>query len=203
MRRGFFLIVFVLVLAPLAASSLTVLQLNLEQLTALSDQVFVGRCASVVQERDSAGRPVQVITYDVEEMLKGEPAARVTFRQLGLTEEASDRQEVGGMTVVGIVREMPHYEVGEQSVVFLSEAGKLGLTAPVGLLQGKFVVQEVGGKKLVENGAGNRGLFIGWKESPKIKSLILTSKEKSLSKKNGGALPYGEFVSLVKKISTP
>ena len=190
MRRRFLLLfAFLAVSSP--AFSLTVLQLNLEQLTALSQKVFVGRCASVVQERDSAGRPVQVITYDVEEMIKGEPTARVTFRQLGLTGDSSDHQEMGDLTVVGVFRELPRYEVGEESVVFLSEEGRLGLAAPVGFMQGKFDVKVTDGKKTVVNGAGNRGLFIGWKKR---------LKEKNLVKQNGGELPLDNFVSLVKKL---
>ena len=132
-----------------------------------------------------------MITYDVEEMIKGEPTARVTFRQLGLTGDSSDHQEMGDLTVVGVFRELPRYEVGEESVVFLSEEGRLGLTAPVGLMQGKFDVKVTDGKKTVVNGAGNRGLFIGWKKR---------LKEKNLVKQNGGELPLDNFVSLVKKL---
>lgn len=194
------LLVFALLAVSIPAFSLTVLQLNLEQLTALSEKVFIGRCASVIQEKDSSGRPVQVITYDVEEMLKGEPAARVTFRQLGLADEGSDLQGLGGVTTVGVFRELPRYTAGEEAVVFLSEESRLGLTAPVGLMQGKFDVKAADGIKTVINGAGNRGLFIGWKGSPKFKSLSLTAKEKGLVKQNGGALPLDGFVSLVKKL---
>lgn len=202
MRRMFRLFSFVLsfLLLPVVAFPLTVLQLNLEQLTALSEKIFIGRCASVVSERDSAGRPIQVVTYDVDTMLKGEPAERVTFRQLGLADEGSGLQELGGVTTVGVFRELPRYTVGEEAVVFLSEEGRLGLTAPVGLMQGKFEVKTTDGEKTVVNGAGNRGLFIGRKESPKFKSLSLTAKEKRLVKQNGGLLPLDGFVSLVKKL---
>lgn len=182
---------------------LTVLQLNLEQLTGLSEKVFVGRCTDVQQEKDAKGRDVLKVTFDVEQMLKGAPEDRVTFRQLGLINGGDDFGTApADARVQSLDRDLPHYTVGEESIVFLSAPGGSGVTAPVGLDQGKFAVTESAGLKTVSNASGNRGLFIGADKSPKLKSLSLTSSDKSMMNANGGALPYDAFVSLVKKLAS-
>jgi hypothetical protein len=190
-----------LVSAPVWA--LTVLQLNLEQLTGLSEKVFVGRCVDVTQEKDAKGRTVQKVTFDVLQMLKGEPEKQVTFQQLGFVEGAAGLDAATDVQVQSLDRDLPHYQVGEESVVFLSAPGGSGITAPVGLGQGKFAVSGSGEAKTVVNAAGNRGLFIGANKSAKLKTMSLTSADKSLMAANGGALPYDAFVSFVKKLANP
>ncbi len=172
--------------ASASALALGVLQLNLEQLTALSEQVFVGRCVSVQQQKDNSGRPIQVVTFEVEEMLKGNSAKTITFRQIGYVSS----EKLGDAEASGIFREMPQYEIGEEAVIFLSAPSRLGLTAPVGLFQGKFdVTTDSFGVKQVVNGIGNRGLFMGWKGA-----------EKNLSTSQGN-ISYQDFISLVKKLT--
>ncbi|HEX5036399.1 MAG TPA: hypothetical protein VFX30_04510 [bacterium] len=202
MKRSLWLAAVALALSA-PAWALTVLQLNLEQLTGLSEKVFVGRCVDVAQEKDAKGRTVQKVTFDVLQTLKGEPEKQVTFRQLGFVESAAGLEAPTDVQIQSLDRDLPHYQVGEESIVFLSAVGGSGITAPVGLGQGKFTVSGTGASKTVVNGAGNRGLFIGADKSPKIKTLSLTSADKGLMKTNGQALPYDAFVSLVKKLATP
>lgn len=202
--RKIFLSFFLLVSVLLAqAFALTVLQLNLKQLTELSDQVFSGTCLSLRTTTDSAGRRVQYVTFQVNEMIKGPLAKKVTFKQLALAGTAVVQ---GQLQMDDLVREIPQYKVGEDAIVFLSAPGRLGLTAPVGLMQGKFVIeQDENGDKTVVNAMDNRGLFMGLKSSPAMKSMSLTSQEKLIvnSTNAGGPLPYAEFTSLVKKLSSP
>jgi hypothetical protein len=200
LRKVSFLVAGILLFAA-SAFGLTVLQLNLEQLTALAEKVFVGKCLSVESRTDSSGRPVQYVTFEVIEMLKGEPAAKVTFKQLGLSSPQEKDLSEEGITVQGVFREMPRYEAGEEALIFLSAESRLGFTAPVGLYQGKFRIDtDPSGTKSVVNGIGNRGLFIGWRKSPKFKSMTLTGSEKNLLNAGEGELPYPEFISLVKKL---
>lgn len=182
---GFFPLVFL----SHSLFGLTVLQLNLEQITALAEKVFVGRCVSVKEGKDPSGRLVQWVTFEVDEMLKGEEADRITFKQL-----ASDGPQMA---------ELPGYREGEAAIIFLSEESRLGFTAPIGLAQGKFEVKEGTQGKTVVNGLGNRGLFIHWKKSPRYKSMVLSSSEKKLVSSKAGAVPYDDFVSVVRKLSTP
>lgn len=199
-RKILFSLAFVL--AAAAASALTVLQLNLEQLTGLSDKVFAGRCVSVEGEKDAAGRNVTKVTFDVTENLKNTPEKQVTFRQIGLVDGGDDIGMRDGMRIEGLDRDLPRYEVGEEAIVFLSAPGNSGLTAPVGLSQGKFSVVADGSARSVVNGAGNRGLMIGASQSPKLKALATTSAGKKLTANNGGEIPYSDFVSLIKSLAS-
>lgn len=200
MKRSLWLSVLSLAFS-IPAWSITVLQLNLEQLTGLSEKVFDGRCVDIQQETDARGRNVQKVTFDVIEMLKGEPSAQITFRQIGLVDGGSDIG--GGVKIEGLDRDLPRYQLGEEAVVFLSAPGSSGLTTPVGLEQGKFAVVETDGAKTVVNGAGNRGLFIGADKSLKMKAMAVTSTDRALIRTNGGALPYDTLVSFVKKLANP
>lgn len=193
----------ILLLLSVSASALTVLQLNLEQLTALSEKVFVGRCVSVEPGKDDSNRSVQTVSFEVSDVLKGEPAKTITFRQLGVEEAGREFGMKPSIRIQGLDREIPRYEVGEEAVVFLSAPGGSGLTAPVGLAQGKFTVFSKGDLKTVMNRDGNRGLFIGSDKSPKMKSLSLTSAQRNLMKAGGGELPYGDFISIVKQLASP
>jgi hypothetical protein len=190
-----------LLTVALPSSALTVLQLNLEQLTALSEKVFVGRCVGVEADGDFKGQRIQKVAFEVIEMLKGEPSKTVTFRQLGTVDGGEEFGMKDGVSLQGLERDLPRYHVGEEAVIFLSEAGGSGLTAPVGLVQGKFEVADKAGLKTVANGAGNRGLFIGADKSPRLKSMSLTPADRKMMAVNGGDLPYSDFVSLVKKLA--
>jgi hypothetical protein len=200
MKRKILLGLVLLVTASPAAA-LTVLQLNLEQLTALSEKVFVGRCVAVEADGEFKGQRVQKVTFEVIDTLKGEPSKSVTFRQLGTVDGGEDFGMKDGVRIHGLERDLPTYQVGEEAIVFLSGAGGSGLTAPVGLAQGKFAVSDKAGIKTVANGAGNRGLFIGADKSPRLKSMSLTPADRKMMAVNGGDLPYSDFVSLVKKLA--
>jgi hypothetical protein len=188
-----------LLLVPQLGAGFLVLQLNLKQLTSLADRVFVGQCLEVKQGRDRNGRPVQFVTYEVRETLKGNHEDRVTFKQLVVPPRGDEGEGIGVTTVM---TDLPDYKVGEENVIFLSAPSELGLTAPIGLKQGKFTIMKgSAGKKQVINGVRNRGLMQGLKGSPALKSLSLTSQEKRLLSSRGEKLPLEEFVSLVKKIA--
>lgn len=202
MKMKILAILFGVLFSPVfspGASTMTVLQLNVEQLTALAEKVFAGRCLSVEAQKDSSGRMVQEVTFEVTEMIKGESTDKITFRQI--VPPAEEERVGSDVTVRGLFRELPQYEVGEEALIFLSKEGYSGLTAPVGLHQGKFKVETEGsGQKQIVNGMGNRGLFIGWQKSSHLKAMTLNSQEKSLLKISGGEVPYSEFVSIVKKL---
>lgn len=204
MKKWIFPFVLVSVMVWMAASSHAqmVLQLNLEQLTALSERVFVGKCISVKDMQDEGGRLVQEVTFNVDETLKGPASEQVTFRQLA---SASSVPQVvsrpGTMTIQGLFQSLPTYVVGEETVVFLSAESRLGLTAPVGLLQGKFNVESKADSKVVVNGSGNRGLFINWDKSPKLKSMSFSDQRQKLFKSKTGPVPYADFVTIVKSLA--
>lgn len=202
-------IVLFLVLArfpfgPSDASAQMVVDLNLEQMTALSDQVFTGKCAKISKSTDSSWHSIQEVTFDVEEVLKGDPVPTVTFKQL-----VSGAKEIRGtqgerVVVQGLFHELPTYRVGEESIIFLSAADPgSGLTAPIGLAQGKFKVTNSSQGKLVVNGHNNKALFPSYstQKNTLLQTLSLSSSESLLLDTTQGELPYTAFASMVKKLA--
>ncbi len=188
-----------LLLMPGVGVALTVLQLNLEQLYGLSEKVFLGRCLSVRPETDAAGRRIDEVTFEVTSMLKGAPEKTVVFRQLS----GQGNDFLGGIGGSALSAGLPHYEVGEEAVIFLSAEGEIGLTAPVGLYQGKFNVAETAvGVKSVRNGLNNRGLFTAWRKSPKLKSMQQSPGVRELLQRNGGDIRLEDFLSIVHGLSS-
>jgi hypothetical protein len=196
------LIAFSLTFLSAGAFALTVLQLNLNQLTALSEKVFVGKCVEVRPVSGVQGRNVEQVTFEVKEMLKGTPTSRVTFKQLSDSGKPFKRN---GMMVQTLPLGLPRYKVGQEAVIFLSHNDPTsGLTAPIGLFQGKFdVLTTDTGLKIVRNGINNQGLFVGMKTMNK-NSALKTNSEIALEQKilkNPKEIPLDDFSSLVKKLA--
>ncbi|MBI4196190.1 MAG: hypothetical protein HY539_00045 [Deltaproteobacteria bacterium] len=197
--KRLFLVVLIFILPSLVEGFL-VLRLNLEQLTVLADRVFVGRCLSVEKGKDKNGHPVQYVSFKVSENLKGENGETVTFKQVRMETLPLNAYESATTAFSGL----PQYQVGEEVVIFLSGESELGLTAPVGLAQGKFDIKEdQQGKRIVVNGLQNQGLLLGLRKSPRFKVMSLSTGEKALldGNPNKAEISYDDFLSLVKKLS--
>ncbi len=200
----FLLLSFALALSMIfsaPAQAFMMLQLNIEQLTALAGKIFVGRCLSVSPQTDAEGRKILEITYQVTDTLKGDPESRVTFYQMS-PDYAAEAFERKGVKYSSLDIPLPSYEVGEENLIFLGDEGSAGLTAPIGMDQGKFVVKTSRtGEKRVVNGFGNSQLFKETKRSPALKSLSLTGREKLLLNARSGDVSLEEISGLVKKIA--
>lgn len=183
------------------AMAMMVLSLNVEQLTNLAEKIFVGTCVSIEPQTDAEGRRIIEVTYAVSETLKGSSESRVSFRQLAPPENGGEDVVRNGIRYHTSDVDLPSYSVGQENMIFLSEDGVLGLTAPIGITQGKFEIrQSVTGEKRIINSMGNEGLFRKTSKSPKIKALTLDKKEKSLLNVTSGDVDLEDFKSLVKKI---
>ena len=134
------------ILAFSSVHATRVLPVSLEALSELAGTVFSGRCISAETVLDPAlGMKVTQVTFEVDRAVKGDPGRTVSVRMLG-----------GDQGVPG----MPRFEIGEEVVLFLYAESELGLTSPVGMLQGKFrVYTDKNGERLAVNGTHNRGLF--------------------------------------------
>lgn len=129
--------------------------LNLEDLTTRASRIIHGRCLEVRSERDARlGRDVLVVTLQVQRTLKGGATPTLTFRQLA-------PPAPGGAGVVG----MPVFRKGEEVILFMAGEASTGLSAPLGLGQGKFAVsRDKQGRGRASNGFGNAPLFRGLSE---------------------------------------
>lgn len=87
-----------------------------------------------------------VITLRVDEALKGSPGKTYTYRQF--LWDARDREDAAG------------YKKGGEVLLLLTQPSEYGLSAPVGIEQGRFTLTtDALGAKHAVNGAGNAGLF--------------------------------------------
>ena len=129
---------------------ISVRSVNLDELVGLSERVFLGRVAGVKSSFDSRiGINVTSYTFIVTEGLKGvKTGDTIHVRQVGGT--AGAPSPVSGL---------PVYRKGGEILLFLHGDSRLGLTSPVGLLQGVFrEVKMPDGSRGYLNGAGNRNL---------------------------------------------
>ena len=137
-----------MILVPGAAAAMTVLPLDLPELTEQAARIFVGRVERVETGRDPNGLPATWTTFVVAEPLKGVTATHLTVKQLGA--------RFGDATVPHAA--LPRYRPGESVVLFVHPESALGFTSPVGLGQGCFRVRALAGASVVENDVGNRNL---------------------------------------------
>lgn len=135
---------------------------NIEELTQRADKVFVGTCTKVSRSVNAQDIPVLEVTFTVTEAVKGDVGQTVTFQQLdpqgqSLPTTKPHPDERISEAPLGIfsaakIAGLPTYSVGEEAVVFLAAPGKLGLTTPIGLTQGKLPVTTLAsGQKVVTN----------------------------------------------------
>src|SRR3990172_4593600 len=123
---------------------------NLEEMTRRAVSIFSGRCVDVRGAYNAAiGRPTTLVTFEVDRVVKGGAGRRVTIQTLGSPDDAARR----ATRAVGI----PQFREGEEVVLFLYGESAAGMSAPVGLGQGKFsVVRDKEGRRLAINQFGNR-----------------------------------------------
>ncbi len=174
---------------------------NLNGIVRISKRVFVGRCVSVnadAIEFDNGGKLYYTeYTFEVSEGIKGDVGSTITFRQLGLRNPIQiDETRASLQRIPG----MPMYRETEEYMLFLIGDSRLGLTSPVGLLQGAFTIRrDEYGAKIATNGFLNRGLFKDI-ESDALDRLNLSPSEKKLCAQTKGPFVLDDFSGIVKKL---
>jgi hypothetical protein len=143
--------------------AITVMSFSVEELAARAEKVFVGTCTNVSHKVNDRGVPVVEVTFAVAETIKGEVGSTVTFQQfdaqtrlLPPSAAANDRirELPQGIFAKAALIGMPTYRLREEVVLFLAAPGKLGLTSPIGLVQGKLPITTLAsGEKMVTNTA--------------------------------------------------
>lgn len=151
-----------------AVFAISVETVNLQSMVASADRIFYGRCLEAIELVDDAiGFPVVHYRFRVHEALKGVRAGDVVeFRQLS----GSHRQ----LAIPG----MPGFRKGQELLVFLHPDSGLGLTSPVGLLQGIFRPErQEDGALHFRNGLANQNLDVGLDETaPAVAALTLDER---------------------------
>ena len=123
--------------APPAAAS-RVRALSLEEMVAGAGSIFAGRVLTV--EPDAVGDlPVSRVTFAVEEEIRLEAGRQGDGGRTLILTFLGGRLESGlPLRVAG----MPAFTPGERVVLLAYPSSRLGLTAPVGLSQGRFALED-------------------------------------------------------------
>jgi hypothetical protein len=154
LRNQVLVVIFTCALASSALEASQVRSLDLGQMTHRAARIFAGRCVSSKVVFDPvAGAEVTVATFRVDRAVKGVSGRTVTVRMSGAS---SDPGSADAHSPV------PIFSRGEEVVLFLYGESSLGLSAPVGLGQGRFeVITDKQGVKRAINAAGNENLTRG------------------------------------------
>ncbi|RPJ55570.1 MAG: hypothetical protein EHM23_25800 [Acidobacteria bacterium] len=179
--------VLLLMLLWPAGLAVSVKRVNLVEMTAKADRVFYGKCLSREAKDVHASLPIAEYKFQVKEAIKGvSDGETVVFRQV----EGSAPGKPG---IPGV----PQYRVGQELVLFLKKDSRRGLTSPVGLGQGTFIVKKNGrGAAEVMNLVGNRNLGAGL--SAGDESGLTTEQLATL--RSGRGIPLSSFASVVNKV---
>ena len=155
-KTGLFLVV-ALLLAPQAFTT-SVLQMNLNQLTANADSVFRGTVVELNETtvQDGLGeQPALHYKVRVDELFKGSVTTVMGVRIAEFRVLGNAKQMNAGRVLPGF----PVMKVGEEYLLFVAPAGPVGLTQMMGLAQGCFTFSGHSGTETVVNGFDNVGLF--------------------------------------------
>lgn len=181
----------------LPAQATRIQLVNLEQMARKANQIFVGVCLAVEDSiLPGTDIPVTSYTFSVTDRIKGELNDALTIRQLGVREPRVQ----GDKALIFRVPGMPVYREGQEVVLFLISDSSLGLTSPVGLSQGAFTVQERDGRKVLQNGIQNAGLFNSLSIDISIQKWKLSEKEAELISVPKGPVNLETFTAVVKKM---
>jgi hypothetical protein len=177
------------------ADAVMVTPFNIEELTQRADKVFAGTCVKISRGVTAQNIPVVEVTFSVAEKIKGEIGETITFQQidpqgqrLPAPAPAADeriREAPQGIFSAAAIAGLPSYSVGEEAVMFLAAPGRLGLTAPIGLTQGKLPVTTLAsGEKVVTNS-----------------SLRKTALTNSALPEPGKGAQYGRFLIVLRTLA--
>lgn len=149
------------VICILPSFATSVLQLNLGDIVQRSENIFIGTCVDVkaVDVALKNGHiPATEYTFEIEQGLKGAATKtnRYTFRVVGRYGKNIEPAKNTTYQIDG----MPSYIPGERYVLFMTQPSELGLSVPVGLMQGSFEIHKADDQRfMVSNGVRNAGLL--------------------------------------------
>lgn len=135
----------ILLLSSLQTAATSVLPVSLQRMTAKAAIIFHGTAINNEVKLDqTSGRVATYTTFQVNEVIKGDPGTTHTIKQIG--------GQLPGSNVRQLIHGVPRFTAGEEYVIFLPRASSLGFASPIGLSQGKFDVRKLNGETMVSSG---------------------------------------------------
>jgi len=124
----------IVLFAPATGSAAYLIHLTLEEMTAQSQTILMGRCVQVSSAWNADHSDIVTNSvFEVSQYYKGGLGKRVTITELG--------GQVGGWN--SEYTGFPRFQVGEEALLFVW-TGPDGAHQVIGLTQGKFRVQRSG-----------------------------------------------------------
>lgn len=191
---GFCLIVLLALAAGVATAPVQAqrgflaLQMNLGTLVDASGIIVQGRVVSAHPEPhpDYSALSTVVVTVEVTDTLKGESSAQYAFRQFVV-----DIRDKG--TTIG-------YKPGQEVLLILTSPSDVGLSSPVGMAQGRFVIStDAQGNRVAANGADNLGLFLKMdKTHPKLSGRLSAQAQQVVAANAGGPIALDQLKEIIR-----
>lgn len=195
-----FVLAGTVLLSPLATATM-VMPLNVAELTQNSDRVFVGECESVVDGSDSNNFPATFVSYRVLQMIKGEPATRISFKQYGILQDKLDRfyESSSNLVMTPYIYGQVQHQVGEKVLLFLRGDSELGFSGVVGMGQGKFaIINDASGIPVAENEFHNAFCFRKMAKGSPLS--LLHSKLMKSEGTTAGPMPLSDLIGTIQTI---
>ena len=129
------LLIFSSLLFASNALATSIKTVPLERMAQVAESVFYGRVISnEVRIDDISQRVATFTTFEIIESIKGTNSDVYTIKQYG--------GQLPGSKLVHRIHGMPRFTPGQEYVVFIPGASRLGFSSPVGLSQGSFNVHQ-------------------------------------------------------------
>lgn len=201
---------------PRPAAAVAVLPCSLLDLCDRAGLIVQGRCVSVRDERDvRTGLPIRTVRLAAQSVLKVRD--RNVSPALLRTKRLHTFRQFNSPSLYGCEGEPPSYSPGEEVVLFLAPTSRIGLTAPIGMWQGKFRVLQTGhGRRpayLVVNARNNENLSINAPlfrtggltprgvQAGRVNALRLSGWDRDiLTRTASGPVDLTRFLQLVRKL---
>ena len=163
---------------------------NLAELTDEAATILRGKVVSVRMEPHPQLTNLQtaVVTLQVDQVLKGQPAQTFTFRQY-----IWDFR--GGARRTG-------YAPGQNLLLLMSKPSQYGLSSPVGLEQGRFqITTDSQGRLVAANGHGNAGLFANMTADMQKRGIAFSRSMSSLvAQQQSGPVSLDDLTALIRQL---
>jgi hypothetical protein len=174
----------VLLLAARTAGAMSVLPLELDRLIAGASTIVHVRCTGNAVQADPVVGVATVTTFVVLDRARGGGDTTFQLRQAG-----------GEIDGVAVDFHAPRFRPGDEYVLFVPAASRLGLASPVGLTQGVFGVTVRDGVREVGRGRDFAGLLAGI-EARSLPAGIAARMQ--AGQPAAAAIPLADFMALVR-----
>ncbi|MGB7070608.1 MAG: hypothetical protein WBD22_14030 [Pyrinomonadaceae bacterium] len=151
---------------PAAQSTASLQRFSLSEMIDRSGRIFRGTVLDFEAGTVRAGGgelPTVTYRFSVDEAFKGEFSDKegTKYTEITMLGNLKDAPNASGPKKLSALPKLPALEVGSDYLMLMTPQSDIGLSAPVGLGQGAFVVYLQDKQEMARNEFNNAGLFDG------------------------------------------